>query len=230
MTPTAEPVNAEPVNEVGRARVRKEDARLITGRTRWTDNMTLNGMLHLAMVRSPIAHARITAIDVEAAKRSPGVMAVYTGADLDAEQSGLPCAWPINGDDTPPRHVSIAVDKVNFAGEIVAVVVARSAVEAKDAVELVEVDYDELPVVLDLEAALAGGTVVHEGLGSNKWVTFSFDSVEQGTTDGQSADAAVQAAESDPDSIVVRRRWRQQRLIPAFMEPRSVVVDPTPTS
>src|SRR5882757_9118420 len=147
---TIEQTPAPTTNEVGRARTRKEDARLITGRTRWTDNMTLNGMLHLSMVRSPVAHGRITNIDVEAAKRMPGVIAVFTGADLDAEQSGLPCAWPINADDAAPRHVSIATDTVRFAGEIVAIVVARNAAVARDATEAVEVDYDTLDPVLDM--------------------------------------------------------------------------------
>jgi carbon-monoxide dehydrogenase large subunit len=110
-------------SEFGRARKRKEDARLITGRTRWTDNITLPGMLHLAMVRSPLAHAKITRINADAANQLPGVIAVYTGADLDAEQSGLPCVFPINAEATPPRHVSIASDTVRFAGEIVAVVI-----------------------------------------------------------------------------------------------------------
>jgi aerobic carbon-monoxide dehydrogenase large subunit len=225
MTQTAEPTTSL---EVGRARVRKEDARLITGRTRWTDNITLNGMLHVAMVRSPIAHGRITGIDVSAAKDLPGVVAVYTGADLDAEQSALPCAWPINAEATPPRHVSIAVDKVNFAGEIVAVVVARSAAEAKDATEAVEVDIEPLDPVLDLEAAMSDSSpVIHSDLGTNTWVAFPFDSVAAGATTGPTADEAIAAAEADPDSVVVTRTWRQQRLIPAFMEPRSVVVDPT---
>jgi aerobic carbon-monoxide dehydrogenase large subunit len=224
MTTTAEPTTLE----IGRPRVRKEDARLITGRTRWTDNIVLNGMLHIAMVRSPVAHGRITSIDVDAAKQMPGVVAVYTGADLDAEQSGLPCGWPINAEATPPRHVSIAVDTVRCAGEIVAVVVARDAASAKDATEAVEVDYDPLDPVLDMDAALAeGSAIVHPDLGSNKWVTFPFDSVAAGTTSGPTADEAIAAAEADPDSVVVTRRWRQQRLIPAFMEPRSVVVDPT---
>jgi len=215
-------------NEVGRARTRKEDARLITGRTRWTDNITLNGMLHIAMVRSPVAHARITGIDVEAAKRIPGVVAVFTGADLDAEQSGLPCAWPINADAAAPRHVSVATDTVRFAGEIVAVVVARGNAIAKDATDAVEVDYDTLDPVLDMEAALTeGSALVHPEHGSNKWVTFPFDSVAAGATSGPTAQDAIAAAQADPDSVVVTRRWRQQRLIPAFMEPRSVVVDPT---
>ncbi|HEX4360555.1 MAG TPA: xanthine dehydrogenase family protein molybdopterin-binding subunit [Pseudonocardia sp.] len=225
---TTERTPAPTTNEVGRARTRKEDARLITGRTRWTDNMTLNGMLHLSMVRSPVAHGRITNIDVSAAKRIPGVVAVYTGADLDAEQSGLPCAWPINADDAAPRHVSIATDTVRFAGEIVAVVVARSNAIARDATDAVEVDYEPLDPVLDMESALAeGSTLVHPEHGSNRWAFFPFESVAAGTTTGPTAEQALAAAEADPDSIVVKRRWRQQRLIPAFMEPRSVVVDPT---
>jgi Aerobic-type carbon monoxide dehydrogenase, large subunit CoxL/CutL homologs len=225
VTTTAEP--ATPVSEIGRARTRKEDARLITGRTRWTDNITLNGMLHAAMVRSPVAHGRITSIDVSEAKKMPGVVAVFTGADLDSEQSGLPCAWPINAEATPPRHVSIAVDKVNFAGEIIAVVVARSAAEARDAVDAVEFDIEPLEPVIDLNDALTDRTVIHSELGTNKWVTFPFDSVAAGATSGPSADEVIAAAENDPDSVVVTRTWRQQRLIPAFMEPRSVVVDPT---
>jgi carbon-monoxide dehydrogenase large subunit len=224
MTTTAAPTT----NELGRPRLRKEDARLITGRTRWTDNITLNGMLHLVMVRSPVAHGRIAGIDTEAARRMPGVVAVYTGTDLDAEQSGIPCAWPINADATPPRHVSIAVDTVRFAGEIVAIVVARDAASAKDAADAVEVDIDPIDPVLDMETALTDAApVIHPDLGGNKWVTFPFDSVAAGATSGPSADDAIAAAESDPDSVVVKRRWRQQRLIPAFMEPRSVVVDPT---
>jgi carbon-monoxide dehydrogenase large subunit len=219
MTSTVEP-------EVGKARTRKEDARLITGRTRWTDNIVLAGMQHISMVRSPYASARITGVDVEAARAMPGVSAVYTGADLDAEQSGLPCGWPINADDTPPRHVSIAVDTVRFAGEIVAVVVARTAVAARDAADAVEVDYDPLTPVLEMESALADGSpLVHAEMGSNKWAFFPFDSATAGS--GGDPVAAVAAAEADPDQVVVKRRFRQQRLIPAFMEPRSVVVDPT---
>jgi len=224
MTTTAEPTT----NEVGRARTRKEDARLITGRTRWTDNITLNGMLHLAMVRSPVAHARITAIDVEAAKRMPGVIAVFTGADLDAEQSGLPCAWPINADATPPRHVSIATDTVRFAGEIVAIVAARKARrgQGRDRGRGGGLRHAG-PGAGHGGRTGRGSVLVHPEHGSNKWVTFTFDSVAAGATSGATADEAIAAADADPDSVVVTRRWRQQRLIPSFMEPRSVVVDPT---
>jgi aerobic carbon-monoxide dehydrogenase large subunit len=223
MTTTAEPTV---VAEVGRARVRKEDARLITGRSRYTDAITPQGTLHISVVRSTFAHARITGIDTSAAKRAPGVLGVYTAADLGVEGVGLPCAWPITPDQKAPQRPLLAGSVVHFAGEGVAVVVARTAAEAKDATELVEVDYEPLEPVLDMEAAVAdGATLVHPDLGSNESATWVFDSAEAGT--GSSVADAISAAEADSDSVVVRRRFRQQRLIPAFMEPRSVVVDPT---
>jgi len=222
MTTTAEPTTPE----LGRSRTRKEDARLITGRTRFTDNIALPGLLHLSLVRSPVAHARITNIDTEEAKRLPGVLGVYTARDLGAEEIALPCAWTIVPDQKAPQRPPLAVDTVHFAGEGVAIVIARDAATARDATELVEVDYEDLPPVLDMEAAVAdGATLLHPDLGTNASAHYVFDSEEAGT--GESADRLIAAAESDPDSIVVRRRYRQQRLIPAFMEPRSVVVDPT---
>ena len=214
MTATAEP-------EIGRARLRKEDEHLITGRTRWTDNIVLPGMHHLAILRSPVAHARITGIDTSAARSMPGVVAVFTGADLAAEQGSLPCAWQITDDMKAPPAPSLAVDTVNFAGEAVAVVVARSAYEAQDALEKIDFDYDDLPVVLDLAAATADGAdLVHPDLGSNISAVWTFDSAEAGT--GSDVEEAIRDAE-----VLVQRTFRQQRLIPAFMEPRSVVVDPT---
>jgi aerobic carbon-monoxide dehydrogenase large subunit len=214
MTATVEP-------EVGKSRRRKEDARLITGRTRWTDNLTLPGLLHMAIVRSPMAHARITNIDTSAARKMPGVLGVFTGRDFADEQGSLPCAWPIAADMKAPDAPSIAVDTVNFAGEAVALVVARSAAEATDALESIDVDYDELPVVLDMEAAIADGAdLVHADLGTNTNTTWVFDSAEAGS--GDDVEQAISGAE-----VLIERTYRQQRLIPAFMEPRSVVVDPT---
>src|SRR3954468_20868112 len=119
--------------EVGAARPRKEDQRLITGRTKWTDNIQLTGMLHLAMVRSPFAHAKITHIDTTEANSSPNVIAVLTGQDVADEQGSMPTAWAITTDQVSPVHTPIAVDRVTFAGHIVAVVIARSAAEARDA-------------------------------------------------------------------------------------------------
>lgn len=206
--------------EIGKARLRKEDAHLITGRSRFTDNMVLPGMLHLAMVRSPFAHAKITAINVTAAKSSPGVLAVLTGSDVAQEQGSLPNAWPVTPDQKAPAHPSIAVDEVAFAGEIVAVIIARSVAAARDAVELVDVDYEELPVVLDLEEAFTDQVLAHSTLDSNKSATWIFDSAEAGT--GTSIADALANSE-----VVVERTLYQQRVIPAFMEPRSIVVDPT---
>ncbi|GAB2887413.1 xanthine dehydrogenase family protein molybdopterin-binding subunit [Nocardioides pacificus] len=227
MTVTDEPQVA-PQKEIGRDRRRKEDQRLITGRTRWTDNMQLTGMLHLAMVRSPYAHARITNIETADAKAAPNVVTVITGRDVADEQGSLPNAWPITPDQVTPDHPPVAVDRVTFAGEIVAVIVARTAAEARDAAELVDVDYEELPAALELKAAAAatpenGGALAHPDLGTNKSALWVFDSAEAGT--GSSADEAI--AKARTDGIVLEREYRQQRLIPAFMEPRSVVVDPT---
>ncbi|MGY1785657.1 xanthine dehydrogenase family protein molybdopterin-binding subunit [Geodermatophilus sp. SYSU D00698] len=209
-----------PDKEVGKARRRKEDARLITGRTTWTDNMVLPGMLHLSVVRSPVAHARITSIDVSAAKEAPGVVAVFTGRDLADEQGSIPCAWPVTPDMKNPGHPSIAVDGVNHVGEAVAVIVARSRTAAADAVELVDVDYETLPPVLDMEEAVRDGAeLVHDELGTNTSYHFVFDAGEAGT--GVDTEQAFADAE-----VVVSRRFVNQRLIPAFMEPRSVVVQP----
>jgi aerobic carbon-monoxide dehydrogenase large subunit len=214
------PGTQAPEREVGKARRRKEDARLITGRTTWTDNMVLPGMLHLAVVRSPVAHAKITAIDVSAAQEAPGVIAVFTGRDLAEEQGSIPCAWPVTPDMVNPGHPSIAVDEVNHVGEAVAVIVARSRTAAADALELVDIDYDVLPPVLDMEEAVAeGAQLTHDHLESNTSYHFVFDAGEAGT--GTDTEQAFADAE-----VVVSRRLINQRLIPAFMEPRSVVVQP----
>ncbi|SMD22610.1 xanthine dehydrogenase family protein molybdopterin-binding subunit [Lentzea albidocapillata] len=213
MTATAEP-------EIGKARLRKEDARLITGQTRWTDNLQLTGMLHMAVLRSPVAHARITNIDVSRATAMPGVAVVLTGEDFAAEQGSLPCAWPITEDMKSPPAPAMAVDQVNFAGEAVALVIADSAYHAADALEAIDVDYDELPVVLDMEEALRDNDLVHPDLGTNKCATWIFDSAEAGA--GTNVEDEIASAE-----VVIERTFKQQRLIPAFMEPRSVVVDTT---
>jgi carbon-monoxide dehydrogenase large subunit len=216
-----EPAPQVAAGEVGQARLRKEDARLIVGRTNWTDNLALPGLLHLAILRSPMAHARITNIDASEARQRPGVVAVFTGSDLAAEQGSLPCAWPVTPDMVAPDHPALAVDQVNFSGEAVAVVVARDRYSATDALEAIDVEYEALPVVLDMEEALAeGAPLVHADKGTNKSFDWVFDSGEAGT--GGSVDEALAGAE-----VVIRRRYVQQRLIPAFMEPRAVVCDPT---
>jgi carbon-monoxide dehydrogenase large subunit len=214
-------IEERPAGEVGSARRRKEDARLITGRTMWTENVTLPGMLHLAILRSPMAHARITRVDTSPALREPGVIAAFSGADVADVQGSLPCAWPVTEDMLLPDHPPIAVSEVRHVGEAVAVVVARDRASAVDALAAIEVDYEPLPVVLEMPDALAeGAALVHADKGTNKAYTWIFDSGDAGT--GQSTDAAFADAE-----VVIKRRYVQQRLIPAFMEPRSVVADPT---
>ncbi|HET8583098.1 MAG TPA: xanthine dehydrogenase family protein molybdopterin-binding subunit [Jatrophihabitans sp.] len=207
--------------EIGKARRRKEDAHLITGRTTWTDNLTLPGMLHLAMLRSPMAHAKITSIDTSEAAKRPGVVAVFTGQDFKDVQGDVPCAWPVTPDMVNPGAPALAVTQVNFAGECVAVVAARSKAAAQDALEGIEVDYEPLPPVLDMEEAIKDGSqLVHPNTTSNKSYTWAFESGAAGT--GASIDEALANAE-----VTVSRRFVQQRLIPAFMEPRAVVVQPS---
>lgn len=223
MTITEDRQTDAPEAEVGRSRRRKEDQRLITGRTRWTDNIQLPGMLHLAMVRSPFAHANITAIDTHEAKAAPGVIGVFTGADLKDTQGVNANAWPLSAEQKTPEHLPLAIEHVACAGEIVAVVVARSAAEARDAAELVDVDYEELPAVLDLREAVKDEVLTHPSLGTNTSDVWKLDSAEQGS--GGDIEAAI--ARAREDGIVIEREYRQQRLVPAFMEPRSTVVDPT---
>src|SRR4051812_30762412 len=201
MTVTEDRSAAEaPAKEVGKARRRKEDARLITGRTTWTDNMTLPGMLHIAVVRSPVAHAKISNVDLTAAQQSPGVIAVFSGRDFADEQGSIPCAWPVTPDMVNPGHPSVAVEEVNHVGEAVAVIVARSKTAAQDAVELVDVDYEPLPVVLDMEQAIAEDPdLCHDHLNSNESFRFVFDAGEVGT--GANTDEAFANAE-----VVVSRR------------------------
>ncbi|MBN9620995.1 MAG: xanthine dehydrogenase family protein molybdopterin-binding subunit [Actinobacteria bacterium] len=214
-------VQDRPAGEIGKARRRKEDAHLLTGRTTWTDNHTLPGMLHLAILRSPMAHARIVSIDTSEAARRPGVVAVLTGQDVKDVQGDVPCAWPVTPDMVNPGAPSLAVEQVNFAGECVAVVAARSKAAAQDALEGIDVEYEPLPPVLDMDEAIKDGSpLVHPNTTSNKSYTWAFESGAAGT--GEPIEAALADAE-----VTVRRRFVQQRLIPAFMEPRSVVVQPS---
>jgi aerobic carbon-monoxide dehydrogenase large subunit len=210
MTATAE----GPAQEMGSPRKRSEDARLITGRTKWTDNMAPAGTLYVAFLRSPHAHARIAGVDVGAARSRPGVVAAFSGADFADEQGALPCAWVVTEDMKHPDHPPMAVDEVRYVGEPVACVVARDRYAAFDALEDIDVDYAPLPAVVDMEAAVADGAdLVHEGLGTNTSYTWVF---ENGDLDAAMRDAPV----------VLERRYVQQRLIPTAMEPRSVLCVP----
>src|ERR1700710_2347967 len=162
------PVAEHPAAWIGKSRRRKEDYHLITGRTTWTDNMTLPGMLHLAILRSPMAHATITSIDTTEAKGRPGVVAVFTGQDFAETQGNLPCAWPVTPDMVNPGAPSLAVTQVNHVGEAVAGVAARTKAAAQDALEGIDVEYEPLPAIMNMEAALEEGSpLVHPNTTSN---------------------------------------------------------------
>ncbi len=212
MTAVAE--GHETGSEVGRARARKEDARLVTGQTNWTDNITLPGMVHMAFVRSPHAHAKITRVDISAARAMPGVIAAFAGADFAGEQGSLPCAWPVTADIVIPDHPPMAVTEVRYPGEAVACVIARDRYTAADALEAIDVDYEPLPPVLDMRSALAGDSPkVHASTQGNRSFEWVFSN---GDVDAAFRDAPV----------VIERNYVQQRLIPSAMEPRAVVCAP----
>jgi carbon-monoxide dehydrogenase large subunit len=203
---------------VGSRKLRREDPALLTGEARFVDDLVVPGALHAKIVRSPYAHARIRSIDTTEAQGMPGVVAVFTGADLrDEWENPLPCAWPVTDDMKSPDHWPLAIDEACFVGEGVAVVVAETREQARDAMEAAVVDYDELPVVLDLEAAARDATLVHESLGTNKSYTWSL------VPDPAAVDRAFADAQH-----TIKERYLQQRLIPMAIEPRGVCVLPEP--
>src|SRR5436309_11897518 len=201
---------AKPKPYVGRALKRVEDPRLIKGIGTYVDDLSLPGMLHAVILRSPHAHARINSIRTEAARAVPGVVGVFTGADVNDKCGLVPCASPMP-DSRIPKHTVLAGDRVYFVGHPVAAVVAADRYTARDALDLIEVDYEPLPVVSDPEAALAKGSpLTHPDLGTNVAFTWS---VANGDLD-----AAFKQADR-----VIRQRMVHQRLIPMAIEPRGCV-------
>src|SRR5919106_147552 len=141
---------------VGSPVLRKEDPEFLTGRARYTDDLSLQGMLWMAVVRSPYAHAKVKGVDVSKALAMDGVVAAFSGRDF--EWAGpLLMAWPVTEDINSPPHYPLAAEKARYQGDGVAVVVAESRALAEDAAETIEVDYEPLPAVADVEAALAEG-------------------------------------------------------------------------
>jgi carbon-monoxide dehydrogenase large subunit len=227
MTDTAEAPTTEAERYVGGGVLRKEDPALITGQARFIDDIALPGMVWLAVVRSPYPHARIASVDVTRARKAEGVVAAFSGDDLKDEwAAALPCAWPIQTMSFPtptdedarmPNHWPLATDKVRFAGDGVAVVVADSRGAAKDALQLVDVEYEPLEPVLDLEEALAeDAPAIHEEFGDNKAYTWGLGDAD--ATERLFTDAAV----------TIKETYWHPRLIPNAIEPRGVVVQPSP--
>jgi carbon-monoxide dehydrogenase large subunit len=209
---------------IGASVRRREDLRFISGRGNYTDDINRPGQLHAVIIRSPHAHARIKGIDVAAAKAAPGVVAVFTGEDMAADNlGGLPCGWQVkNKDGSPmaePPHPVLAVGKVRHVGDPVAVVIAETKGAARDAAELVSVEYDVLPAVPTLAAAQRpGAALVHDGVAGNICYDWHLG-------DKDAVDAAFAKAHK-----VGKLELVNNRLIPNAMEPRAAVGEFDPMS
>jgi carbon-monoxide dehydrogenase large subunit len=202
-----------PGASVGTALRRKEDPPLITGQGRYVDDISLTGMLWMAFVRSPEAHARVVSIDTSAAAARAGVVAVFTGADMSDLGGPLPMAWaPPGVEVNNPEHWPLAKDEVHHVGDPVAVVIGDDRYAVIDATEDVFVEYEPLPAVVDPEQAIAGAPFVHESLQTNK--------VHEWTLAGGDVDAGFAQAD-----VIVERRVINHRIAGAPIECRGVIAD-----
>jgi len=200
---------------IGRQVLRKEDPELLAGQANYIDNWTMPGMVWMAMVRPPYVHATVDAIDTAVAEAMPGVVGVFTAADLDMGQ--LPFVWPITEDIKVPVHFPLTKDKIRYNGDAVAVVVASSREAALDAAESVSVQVTELPAVTDMASAMADGApLIHDEIESNVSVHWDHGSVGDMTV-----------FETAP--VVVHETYHQPRLIPNAMEPRGCLAYGVPT-
>ncbi|MDA9424655.1 MULTISPECIES: xanthine dehydrogenase family protein molybdopterin-binding subunit [Bradyrhizobium] len=207
------------VEGIGARVVRKEDKRFITGKGRYVDDIKLTGMSHAYFVRSPHAHAKVKGIDSSAALKMPGVVAVLTGKQLvDDKVGNLICGWAITSKDGSPMKMgawpAMAPETVRFVGQAVAVVIAESKNLARDAAEAVVVDYEELPAVADMHAAIkAGAPQLHPEAPGNQ--VYDWVIGDEGATDAAFAKAAN----------VVKLDVTNNRLAPNAMEPRAAIAD-----
>lgn len=203
-----------PASAIGQPLKRREDKRFLTGAGQFTDDVVLPGQTYGFFLRSPYAHARIAKLDTGAALKAPGVLAVFTGADLaEAKVGGLPCGWLIHSKDGSPMkeppHPVLAQGKVRHVGDQVALIVAETALQAKDAAELVEVIYEELPAVVDIKTADSAASLVHDDVPGNTCYDW-------GHGDKDAVDAAFAKAHK-----VTKLEFTNNRLIPNAMEPRA---------
>ena len=202
---------------IGASVQRKEDKKFLTGKGRYTDDINRAGQIYAHFVRSDVAHANIKSIDTKAASSASGVVAVYTGEDVAADGIGGPiCGWVVQNRDGSgthePPHPLLAQGKVRFVGDAVAVVIAESVEQAKSASELVEVDYEELSAVVNLETA-SSGAEIHEGMAENRYFDWELG-------DESETDKALKAA-----AKVIKLTVRNNRLIPNAMEPRCALAE-----
>ncbi len=206
---------AGPSRLIGARIKRREDPRLIQGLSHYVDDIKLVNTLHCTFLRSDYAHADIKSINTEAAENLSGVVKVITGADIQGKVGSIPCAAEIEGLKVPD-HPALAVDRVRFVGEPIAAVVATDPYIARDALDLIEVEYDELPVVVDLDKAIASdSTVIYDEFDDNIAFTMPLDAGD------------VDAAFAEADHVV-SQRFVNQRLIPNSIEPRGVLAEYLP--
>ena len=204
---------------IGAAVRRKEDARFLSGRGHYTDDIDRPGQAYAFIKRSDRPHAKINSIDTSAAAAAPGVLAVYTGADVAADNvGGLPCGWLIHSKDgspmKEPQHPAIALGKARHVGDPVAVVVAETKQQAKDAAELVNIDYTDLPAIATMQDALKpGAALVHDDAPAN--LCYDWHIGDKTVVDGVFANAAK----------VVKLELTNNRLVPNAMEPRAALGD-----
>ena len=206
---------AGPSRLIGSRIKRREDPRLIQGLSHYVDDIKLVNTLHCTFLRSDYAHADIKSINTEAAENLSGVVKVITGADIQGKVGSIPCAAEIEGLKVPD-HPALAVDRVRFVGEPIAAVVATDPYIARDALDLIEVEYDELPVVVDLDKAIeSDSTVIYDEFDDNIAFTMPLDAGD------------VDAAFAEADHVV-SQRFVNQRLIPNSIEPRGVLAEYLP--
>lgn len=204
---------------IGASVTRVEDKRFLTGNGQYTDDINRVGQVHAYFLRSPHAHAKINGVDTGAAAGMPGVLAIFTGKDLaDAGVGSLPCGWNVvgksgEGHNAPP-HPALAVDRVRYVGDHVAVVIAETLAQAQDAAEAVDVNYEVLPCVVDIAKALAGGGAqLHDEAAGN--LCYDWELGDRAAVD----DVFAGAANVTTVDLV------NNRLIPNAMEPRAAIAE-----
>ncbi|HWC26051.1 MAG TPA: xanthine dehydrogenase family protein molybdopterin-binding subunit, partial [Solirubrobacteraceae bacterium] len=206
-------VQVPPRKHVGQSLRRKEDPRLITGRASYVDDIVLPGMLHMAIVRSPEAHARIVSVAVSSALGRPGIRGAFTGEDMSDLLAPLPMAWAPPGVEVKtPERWPLARGFVHHVGDAVAMVIGDDRYAVVDAAQHVQVEYEPLPVVVDVEEALKDETLVHESLGTNK--------AHEWTMGGGDVEQAL----ADAD-VVVERRIVNHRTAGGAIEPRGCIAE-----
>jgi len=202
---------------IGAAVKRREDFRFLKGLGRYTDDINLPGQTYCCFRRAYVAHAKLTKVDVSEALRMPGVIAAFTQADIDASGpvGGLPCGWLITSRDgqpmKEPKHPILASGKARHVGDPIVAVIAETAQQAKDAAEMVSLDFEELPAVLDMKKALAGGTLVHDEIATNQCYDWELG-------DKAAVEAAFKTA-----AHITRLDLVNQRLVANAMEPRAAI-------